>query len=813
MNFIKKNTCTEPVIIKEWGEHVMNKEIEEPKKCEFIENYFEETLKYTQNWKCPGENMRPVYLFKKLLMAKLFLKKWIVGVLEERIPITEYDVKGIAYAIYKSGEKTEGKNYRFINTLNSHYKIFMKYLNRCVRVWCKEVIPNNQFAGKSGVNGALDIAITNRVIQEMGNFAQGWYDMRKAYDSVDHTSLTIIIKSVKEIPLHIKKILCKIPNYYKFSVANRLPDKDENSKVMKVKKRKWTKLNRGIYQGCAMASWLFCLCLEPLQWKMKQVVDQIDLYGKKKVDILLFMDDIKGFGKSEKELQKITNLITNYGKEIGLELNIDKTEISLPEEDKIIQYKYMGIYESQKSTCDEVNAEKLLAKIDDKMNKIFNSRLNIKNIIKAINGCVIPTCTHTFFHEFSDEERINLEKSVDIRIRGYMNTKGMKLSTISNARCYLPPRKLGLGLRSAEVEMDKAIMKNLVHIILSPHLKDRAITVAKKDGINFQLDAENMKVKINNVEFNTLKIKEAKHKASELINEFAEKKWEDFYRGKKMFPQIVGEMSIECPWLNKGNVTPEVFKKALMYQDNSCNKLNSPGNTETKCILCNERDNSKHVMSDCGDKKMVKKRKNRHDRVLATIINSISYEKTNKLIYMNDLRKVHQLGNMKVAVDQPNYISGETIHHSRPDIIIEKEKEIIIAELSIVTPLHLLSTKKLKEQRYMVNGQEELITLQENFKEGPNFCNYLSKHTDKNVTFISLIMGPMGELDGLNNKCWIEFTKRIRLSNEMIWRASKEAAQQSLYIIDQYIKDKVDYTKNKDERNYQMNQEQMISRK
>uniref|UniRef100_A0AAF5DHD2 Uncharacterized protein n=1 Tax=Strongyloides stercoralis TaxID=6248 RepID=A0AAF5DHD2_STRER len=397
----------------------------------------------------------------------------------------------------------------------------------------------------------------------------------------------------------------------------------------------------------------------------------------------------------------------------------------------------MGVYETHKISYNEINTEQLLTKLDEKMNKIFNSKLNIKNIIKAINGCVLPTCTYLFSHEFSDEERMSIAKNVDLRIRSYMNVKNMKLSCISNARCYLPREKLGLGLRSAEVEMDKAMIKNLIHMVLSPHLKfaiihdahygakwrDRALTAARKYGIEPNIRIESNRVKVNNIEYGITNIKEAKHKVNEMINEFSEKK---------------------CPWLNKENVTPEFFKKASMYQDNACNKLNSPDNEESTCLYCNKRDNSNHVMGKCDDKTMVKKRKYRHDRVFATIINSITYEKTNKFIKMSDLRKVHEIKDLKVAVNLSNYIENEEIYHSRPDIIIEKEKEIIVADVSIVTPLHLESANKLKTQRYTINGQHELIVPVDDLEIGPNYCNYLSKRVDKKHYILATYNGHYG---------------------------------------------------------------------
>ncbi|CEF60447.1 Hypothetical protein SRAE_X000218500 [Strongyloides ratti] len=89
------------------------------------------------------------------------------GVFENKISITEYDIRGNVFAIFKKGDKNFESNYRFINALNSLYKPLMKYFNKCVRDWCSNIISDNQFAGKQGYDGALDIGITNRILQEM----------------------------------------------------------------------------------------------------------------------------------------------------------------------------------------------------------------------------------------------------------------------------------------------------------------------------------------------------------------------------------------------------------------------------------------------------------------------------------------------------------------------------------------------------------------------------------------------------------------------------------------------------------------------
>ncbi|CEF60446.1 Hypothetical protein SRAE_X000218400 [Strongyloides ratti] len=209
----------------------------------------------------------------------------------------------------------------------------------------------------------------------------------------------------------------------------------------------------------------------------------------------------------------------------------------------------MGVYENNINACNEINAKQLLMKLDEKIDKIFNSKLNVKNIIKAITECVIPTYTYIFSHEFSDEDRSQLARNVDIRIRSYMNTKDMKLSSISNARCYLPRKQLGLGLRSTEVEMDKDTIKNFIHIIFSPYLKFaithdanhrnkwriKAMITANKYGINLQTNSENIKIIINNKEYNSFNLKEVKYKIKELVNEFSDKSWEAHYKKRKHF--------------------------------------------------------------------------------------------------------------------------------------------------------------------------------------------------------------------------------------------------------------------------------------
>jgi hypothetical protein len=67
------------------------------------------------------------------------------------------------------------------------------------------------------------------------------------------------------------------------------------------------KINRGIFQGDSLSPLLFCIALIPLTNELNRCKCGYQVYGtERKINRLLYMDDLKLIGRSEEELRNET---------------------------------------------------------------------------------------------------------------------------------------------------------------------------------------------------------------------------------------------------------------------------------------------------------------------------------------------------------------------------------------------------------------------------------------------------------------------------------------------------------------------------
>uniref|UniRef100_A0A0N5B3W2 Reverse transcriptase domain-containing protein n=1 Tax=Strongyloides papillosus TaxID=174720 RepID=A0A0N5B3W2_STREA len=644
--------------------------------------------------------------------------EWIKAVYERRCNLTDEDTRGRAFGIFKKGNIDDPKNYRFINVTNSHYKIFMKYLNSVIVDQIEHRIPKEQIANKKG-RSCLDGIIINRLIQKKTvhgqQIAQTWLDMQKAYDSLDHKKLLIVLENLG-IHRDFIEIIKKAMRCWKFTVINGKETYMNNEK--KKKKPTVIHVNRGIYQGDSLSPTLFVCSLIPLSWMLNQqprinledpnteanvvtTMNDDEVEDEGLYNHLLFMDDIKLFSINAKCLNEMTKICEKYGLEIGLKINPLKSSYSINQgeqaEEPLINfeelstvYKYLGIYENHKTADEKANLQELYKVVDEKLKLILESPITVGNMIDAINTCLMPKILYVFSHERSELIKRKIYLDMDLRIRKALNTYGVKFQNLSNARIYLPRSRFGLGLKSTETEIDKIQLKNFIHIKYSEvfrkmnetfkMMENDIIIIASKYNINMSFE-EGLPC-INGTIGSE---KEAKKKISELVDNFAYKRWAEHYTRKKEFPKFVINNKLICPWLRTLNIEPRKFKTITMTQDDMHPMLNPIFDKESKCVLetnsvkCNHYDNIRHVGSYCEHS--VSWRRRRHDNVLHTITNVLLRKLKQKMVDLNNYKKCYKIDdNTELRIDQLNYTS-ESLVHNKPDIIYETKDKIIIGEI------------------------------------------------------------------------------------------------------------------------------------
>ena len=116
--------------------------------------------------------------------------------------------------------------------------------------------------------------------------------------------------------------------------------------------------------------------------------------GGKKINHLLFMDDLKLFAKIEDQIDSLVNTVRIFSEDIKMEFVLPKCGVLIMKGGKVVKsegismldgYKYLGILEA-----DGVKHEEMKDQIKEeyirRVRNILKSKLNGGNIILAINS-------------------------------------------------------------------------------------------------------------------------------------------------------------------------------------------------------------------------------------------------------------------------------------------------------------------------------------------------------------------------------------------------------------------------------------------
>ena len=126
-------------------------------------------------------------------------------------------------------------------------------------------------------------------------------------------------------------------------------------------------IRRGIFQGDCLSPLLFVLALIPLSMVLRRVKAGYDLASRKGLlNHLLFMNDLKLYGKNEKQVDTLINTVRVFSSDIAMEFGISKCAVLVMTSGKVSKcegirmpdaqvirgleegdrYKYLGILEA-----------------------------------------------------------------------------------------------------------------------------------------------------------------------------------------------------------------------------------------------------------------------------------------------------------------------------------------------------------------------------------------------------------------------------------------------------------------------------------
>ena len=126
---------------------------------------------------------------------------------------------------------------------------------------------------------------------------------------------------------------------------------------------------RGTFQGDSLSPLVFVLAFIPLSLILRKTKAAYEFSErKKKINHLLFMDDLKLYSQSEKGLDSLAQTVCVFSEDVAVEFAIEKCAMLIIEEGKIVKsvdielpngkvikslqegesYKYLGILEADK---------------------------------------------------------------------------------------------------------------------------------------------------------------------------------------------------------------------------------------------------------------------------------------------------------------------------------------------------------------------------------------------------------------------------------------------------------------------------------
>ena len=146
-------------------------------------------------------------------------------------------------------------------------------------------------------------------------------DYRKAYDMVPHSWIQ---KCMKMFGL--------VVNVRSFVKSWNTELTASNQKLGNMK------IRHGIFQGDSLSLLLFVLVMIPLTLVLKQIKASYELKkGGKKINHLLFMDDLKMPVKNEDQIDNLANTVRTFSEEIKMEFGLPKCGVLIMKRGKVVK--------------------------------------------------------------------------------------------------------------------------------------------------------------------------------------------------------------------------------------------------------------------------------------------------------------------------------------------------------------------------------------------------------------------------------------------------------------------------------------------
>lgn len=605
--------------------------------------------------------------------------------------------KGITYLLPKSERTQDPSQYRPITCLPTIYKLFSSII--CTKIYqhlnTNNIITEEQKGSKEKVLGCkeqltIDAVVLNQAKKFNRNLNMAFVDYKKAFDSIPHTWLIQVLKIYKICPT-IVQLLETVMKDWKTQL--------QISSGGRVIKTEEIRIKRGIFQGDSLSALWFCVALNPISRTLTDTGYGFNIKAGRHnfmLSHLLYMDDLKLFTATRKQLETVLKLVHKMSEDVGMEFGIDKCRTVTVERGRLIEtpaiqiqehliippiegqpYKYLGVSQTSNIEHSRMKA-KIIKEFESRLRKLLKTKLNSSNMMKAVNTYAISILSYSFgviswtvtdledlnrrlrvmmtkfkmHHPRSSTERVTLPR--DLGGRGYIDIKNACYTQINLIRTYFYSRQQS-PIHAAIIRADTGTPLKLNNIEYSP---------------------------LNSVDRNDSK-----------IDRWAGKELHGRYWNSLQGEEIDRQASLE--WLRQGNLFPETEGFVLSIQDQVIRTRNYEKHImkermETdKCRKCNvQAETVEHIISGCGRLAPTRYLARHNAAAMIVYLEILKicdiHHDSETPYYRYNPNPVEESERYKVYWDR-TIITDVTTAHNRPDItVIDKQRlETLIIDISI----------------------------------------------------------------------------------------------------------------------------------
>ena len=657
-------------------------------------------LKKVPNWKAPGPDEVHGFWIKNFKS----LHQRTVGQLQiciqnEQAP--NWMTTGRTTLTQK--DKAKGAavtNYRPITCLPLMWKLLTGIISEDLYNFLEttNTIPHEQKGCRRKCKGTKDQLLIDKAVlknckRRKTNLSMAWIDYKKAFDMIPHSWLIEC--------LELYGAATNIIDFIKGTMQNWKTILTAGGKTLAE-----VQIKRGIFQGDALSPLLFVLSMIPMTKVLNKMTSNgYQLERGVTINHLMFMDDIKLFGKNERDIETLVQTVASVTRDMKMEfgvqkcgiLNIKRGKVSnsegitLPNLETIGEieetgYKYLGILEAEDIKHNEMK-DKIKKEYLSRVRAVLKSKLNGGNTITAVNTWAVPLIRYSAgIVEWKKEEIQALDR------------KTRKLFTIHRAlhprsdvdRLYIPREDGGRGMASIEdcITSECIAMGQYIQGHEDPWLK-----AAWKEKVVKQAgDKEEFKRRMKEQRKESWKRKVLHGQYLRQTEEISTKEtW---------------------GWLSKGELKRETEGTILAAQEQSLptNYLKAriyQVQESPICRMCNDKvETVNHIASECSALAQGQYKK-RHDSVAKALhwklCKSHSLPCSDKW-YEHVPEKVCENSEIKLLWDY-DIQTDHAIQARRPDIVLVEKGKDVVSLIDVAVPWDSRVASKEQEK---VNKYQDL---------------------------------------------------------------------------------------------------------